>query len=124
MRDLGEWMRWDEDMRNLLFDVVVESRSNFPQNPLARLEMGQNMLDRGVFDLETFMDFTGIEVPETLRAKIRALSPSFIPGVPHAEQIALQIQSGAAQPQQQSLGQASGLPGLGQGVNEAAAPQV
>ena len=125
-RDMGEWLRWDEDMRNLLFDVVVESRANFPQNVLARINHAQNMLALGVFDLEEFMDFSGIEVREDLRTKIRQLSDSFIPGVAHNEQVALQIQSGGgvAGPGQQSLGQAAGVPGLGQGVNQAAAPVV
>jgi len=122
-RDLGEWLRFEEEMRQLLFDVDLESRSELPHNLVARLQWGQQMLELGVWDLTEFLDFTGIKVRESLRAKIDQLADGFIPGVPHQEQAALRAQAGQAQ--QLSQGQASGLPGLGGGVSQdQAIPQI
>ena len=139
LRDLGEWHRWDEDMRTLLFDVEVQSRSELPQNVIARLNFALQQLQVGAWDLEEYLDFTGVPVREDLRTKIRNISKMFIPGIPVGEQIALRIQAGltgeslaGGQPMEGQSG-AQMPPGLmgggaspfmGAGIPQQAMPQI
>lgn len=79
---LGEYRLWSDSLRDLLFDVKVISKAELPHNVLARLQLGTQLLQLGVFDLIQFMDFTNLNVRPELRAKIDQAAKAFIPGVP------------------------------------------
>ena len=64
---MGELMQWNEAIRNLTYDVVVESKADMPHNVVARMNMGIQMLQMGVFDIMEFLDYTGIKIREDLR---------------------------------------------------------
>ena len=122
----GEWLLWSEGMRDLLWDVKVESQADLPHNVTARINYAIQLLQLGVYDLEEFLSFTGLKVRPELRDKIRQ-TVGFDPGK--------QGMYGQAPPQDEVItgtqeeaagigGGLTGLPGLGQGVPEQAMPQM
>lgn len=122
----GEWLLWSEGMRDLLWDVKVESQADLPHNVTARINYAIQLLQLGVYDLEEFLSFTGLKVRPELRDKIRQ-TVGFDPSK--------QGMYGQAPPQDEVItgtqqeaagigGGLTGLPGLGQGVPEQAMPQM
>jgi hypothetical protein len=100
--NLGEWFNWEEEIRQLRFDVHVQSLSELPRNLEGRLNFGMQMVQLGVFDIEEFLDFTRIPISDRLRSQIAP---------PDMGMMGNQLGT----PRQQLAG-LQGLAGLGQGV--------
>lgn len=103
--EFGEWLLWDEAMRNLLFDVAIESKSDLPHNLAGKIQFAFSMLQAGIFDLEEFLQFTGVKVRDDLRQKIRMASQGFLPGVQPGTEGNIP-----------EIGQLTGVNRLGQGI--------
>lgn len=107
--DAGEWMMWSEAMRDLVYDVKVESQSDIPHNLTARLNFAMQLLEIGVYDITEFLDFTGLKVR------------------PELKQMLVQQGGGAATSggtAGQSQGGLTGQPNLGAGVPQQALPAI
>lgn len=114
----GEWLLWSEGMRNLLWDVSVESQSDLPHNQVARINYAIQLLQLGVYDIEEFVQFTGLQLRPELRSQIRQ-NIGFNPNT----------QGEFGQPPVQSEdmmmeGGLTGVPNLGAGVPEQAMPSI
>ena len=91
-KDLGELLEMNLAMRELFFDVKVESQAELPHNPAARINMATHFYSMGIFDLEEFVQFTGIQVRPQLREQLRAASEFFLPAVPIEQQSEIRMQ--------------------------------
>jgi len=131
----GEWLLWSEGMRDLLWDVKVESQADLPHNTVARINYAIQLLQIGVYDIEEFLNTTGIHIRPELRSKIRqatgfnpmmqgeygqAPTQQAMPQMPGAGQGLAPAPEGEAG----MGGGLTGLAGLGQGVPEQAMPQM
>lgn len=105
-------------MRNLLWDVSVESQSDLPHNQVARINYAIQLLQLGVYDIEEFVQFTGLQLRPELRSQIRQ-NIGFNPntqgefGQPPAQSEDMMMEGGL-----------TGLPNLGAGVPEQAMPSI
>lgn len=64
---LGEWLNWTDDIRDLAFDINIESKAGLPHNLVGKINFATTMLEQGVFDHLQFLEFTGIPVREELK---------------------------------------------------------
>tara|TARA_Y100001938_G_scaffold151043_1_gene245429 strand:- start:5746 stop:7545 length:1800 start_codon:yes stop_codon:yes gene_type:complete len=108
--DMGEWMMWSEAMRDLVYDVKVESQSDIPHNLTARLNFAMQLLQTGVYDITEFLNFTGLKVRPELKDML----------VQQGGGAATQGSGGAGQ----SQGGLTGQPNLGAGVPQQALPAI
>jgi len=102
--ELGEWMMWEERMRNLMYDIEIESMAELPHNLEGKLAFAFNMLDRGVFDIIEFLEFTNLPISDRLREQHEMM----------AQQVPMQPGQQQATTQEDLMG----LNRLGQGVSE------
>lgn len=98
---LGEWFGWQEEIRDLYFDVHIQSLSELPRNLEGRLAFALQLMEAGIFDIEEFLDFTRLPVSERLRQVHSGMAGA---------------QGQGAMGQRERLAALQGLPGLGQGV--------
>ena len=103
---MGELMQWNEAIRNLTYDVAVESKADMPHNVVARMNMAMQLLQMGVFDIMEFLDYTGIKIREDLRNQLVGAS------------------LGGGGQQGQSQGGITGQENLGAGVPQQAIPSI
>ena len=80
--DMGELIHMNLAMRELFFDAKVESKADLPHNPQARINLAAELLGMGIFDLEEFINFTGLPARPELLKELRAASEFFMPAVP------------------------------------------
>ena len=80
--DLGELIHMNLAMRELFFDAKVESQAELPHNPQARINLGAELFAMGIYDLEEFIQFTGLPARPKLRQTLRQASQFFMPAVP------------------------------------------
>jgi len=107
----GEWLLWTEDIRNLLYDIDVESKSELPHSIEGRLNFALKMLEVGAFDLIDFIDYVGVpvreEYKELLKKQFEAMLAQF-GGIPQSQ--------GTPKMPRDHLADLLGIPNLGQGV--------
>ena len=80
--EMGEYLEMNLAIRELFYDVNVESQANLPHNPQARLNWATHMLQMGFFDAEEFRLFTGMKVRPELEEILHNASQFFMPLVP------------------------------------------
>lgn len=88
-----------EAIRNLEYDIKIESKENLPYSIEDRITLGFAMLNSGMMDPEEFYRMTGFRVRPELREEIRKQSQAdqFKIGVPLQLQAQAQIQAGVNQ---------------------------
>jgi hypothetical protein len=90
----GEDLLWTEAIRELLFDVSIESRAEMPHNINLRLARAIDLYRLGIYDPEEFMRFTGIKVRPELQQALREVSSRMVPGIPAETQFQMMLQTG------------------------------
>ena len=90
--DLGELLHMNLAMRELFFDVKVESKAELPHNPQARINMAAEMLALGIFDVKEFLIFTGIHPRPELEKILSDASDFFMPAVPNEMQAQIRME--------------------------------
>ena len=81
-REMGEYLEMNLAIRELFWDVKVESQAELPHNPQARLNLATHLLQMGYFDAVEFRLFTGIEVRPELEKMLHEAGKFFMPLVP------------------------------------------
>ena len=109
--DLGELMHMNLAMRELFFDVKVESQSELPHNPQSRINLAANLFSMGIFDLQEFLLFTGLNVRPSLEEELRKASEFFMPAVPIETQAQIRTELEMAKLKMQQA--RAGIPGGG-----------
>tara|TARA_B100000809_G_C15094968_1_gene514670 strand:- start:78 stop:1865 length:1788 start_codon:yes stop_codon:yes gene_type:complete len=103
---MGELMQWNEAIRNLTYDVVVESKADMPHNVVSRMNIAMQLMQMGVFDIMEFLDYTGLKIREDLRNQLIGAS------------------LGGGGQQGQGQGGIAGQENLGSGVPQQAIPSM
>ena len=104
--DLGELMDMNLALRDVFFDVTVESNSQMPHNSVARLNLGIQLFSLGIYDIEELIRFTGIPARAGLRKELQEASKFFMPGVPteFSNQVRAQLEMARIQAEQGGSG--------------------
>jgi len=69
--DMGEWLRWDDAMRNLAVDIQIESRIDIPANLQDKMALAQQAMGAGWMDALAALEFVGFDVDERFKSKLR-----------------------------------------------------
>ena len=91
-KDMGELLDMNLAMRELFFDVKVESQSQLPHNPQARINLAAELLGLGIFDIKEFLLFTGLQARPELEKILSDASEFFMPGVPNEMQAQIRLE--------------------------------
>ena len=86
-KEMGEYLEMNLAIRELFYDVKVESQAELPHNPQARINLATHWLELGIIDGEEYRIFTGMKVRPELERMLQEASEFFMPLVP------LQMQS-------------------------------
>ena len=113
-KDMGELLHMSLAMRELFFDVKVESQAELPHNPQSRINLAANLFSMGIFDLQEFLMFTGLNVRPDLEETLRRASEEFfMPAVPAETQAQIRTELELAKLRMQQAG--GGMPPQGGG---------
>lgn len=95
--DFSESQEMSMALRNLRYDVEVESKEDLPHDLESRINLLLTLLQTGCADLEEFYRQTGFKVRPELRESIRAQSSAenFQAGVPFNEGAMIKLQAAA-----------------------------
>ena len=90
--EMGELLEMNLAVRDLFYDVKVESQAELPHNPQARINLATHWLQLGIFDIEEYRLFTGLKVRPELEKILHDASQFFMPGVPLEMQSQLRLE--------------------------------
>lgn len=116
--DMGEWLAWDERMRNLVFDIQIESKVGQPANLMDKLNFALQLMQTGAMDALALIDYVELPIDERYRRKMEIADEI---QMLQAELMRIQLQAQLAQVQQQS--QQPQQPAPPQGGQAQSAPQ-
>lgn len=66
-RDLGEFQRWSDRLRDLYFDVKMESKAELPLNLMDRMRLALQLRAAGLYDNKETLDFADLPRSERLK---------------------------------------------------------
>jgi len=90
--DMGELLHMNLAMRELFFDVKVESQSELPHNPQARINLAAQLLAMGIFDVKEFLLHTGLHTRPELERILHDASEFFLPAIPAEMQSQIRLE--------------------------------
>ena len=115
--DISEVLGWTDAIRNLRFDLKLESKSDLPFSPQERIQYVIMLWDKGIVDLKYVLKILDLNIGAELEHVIKESSnpDEFIPGVPGYEQAIMKAQLKA---QGQAMQQGGQPPQLGAGQQQ------
>jgi len=116
--DMGEWSDWHDRMRNLDYDIAVESKAELPMNILDRMKVALQQRQMGLIDNQEALDFMKFPVSRRLRDDLELEHQS------QKEAVEFQLMQLRAQKQafEQQMGGGMGQ-GMGPGMSVQEAPE-
>jgi len=91
-KERGELLEMNLAIRELFYDVKVESNADLPHNPIARIEFATSMLSLGIFDVKEFVLFLGLHPRPELMMQLEQASEFFMPAIPHEQQSQIRLE--------------------------------
>ena len=91
--DFSEYMGMGEAVRNLKYDISIDSKQDTPANLEEKLTLFLALYDRGLIHGNEFYKQTGISISPDVQERIKIASEDWIPEIPPQEQAVMQQQT-------------------------------